>query len=57
MTSREADTLMEEAHAALKFGDGVPNTSMKETAYMRAIAHSITVLAQCALDSRREGKS
>jgi uncharacterized protein YutE (UPF0331/DUF86 family) len=46
-----------EAQDALAFGDKVPSEGMKTAAYTRAIAYSLAVLAECALDSRREGKT
>ena len=48
---------LDQARDALDFGDGTVGTDVKRTAYTRAIAKALVVLAQCALDSRAEGKT
>lgn len=55
-TMADADRELEEAKDALSFGDHAQTSEMKDRAYKRAIAYALVVLAECVLDSRREGK-
>ena len=57
ITLADVETELDEARDALDFGDGTHGTEVKQTAYTRAIAKALVVLAQCALDSRAEGKT
>jgi hypothetical protein len=50
MTRRDCQTALEQARQALDFGDHVPVDATKQTAYLRAIAHALVVLAATALD-------